>query len=354
MPKLPPRMKRGSDGVYRYRRTWNEAGQRREFKRVLGADYQSAIAAYRKLEAQRAPVTHRGRAIDAIDRWLESDVPNRRKARSCQKTIGYQMGWYVKPYFGNRSLDQVNDPVFLQGLRVHIESTPRENRTGRLSPAGVAHILSAVRRFFRWCEDSGYLDRARYPRRWLPGKRQIQPRARVHKRLRPEEAEAVAAIGGMCGLACRVGRGAGLRYGELRRARADHLAGNVLVVEGTKDGEARRVPLEPALAEEIRGRVGLLCPDVPAWEFNRAVRRSSGVKRFTSNMLRHTFAYERIEAGWSLTALQQMMGHANIQTTMVYLDGCDELVDREADRLLHMDAGVPDGVPGNGVSTVSR
>ena len=34
---------------------------------------------------------------------------------------------------------------------------------------------------------------------------------------------------------------------------------------------------------------------------------------------RHTFASDMITAGVSLPALMQLMGHANIQTTLVYL-----------------------------------
>ena len=34
---------------------------------------------------------------------------------------------------------------------------------------------------------------------------------------------------------------------------------------------------------------------------------------------RHTFASDMVRAGVSLPALMQLMGHANIQTTLVYM-----------------------------------
>jgi integrase/recombinase XerD len=35
---------------------------------------------------------------------------------------------------------------------------------------------------------------------------------------------------------------------------------------------------------------------------------------------RHTFASDMVRAGVSLPALMKLMGHANIQTTLVYVD----------------------------------
>jgi integrase/recombinase XerD len=38
------------------------------------------------------------------------------------------------------------------------------------------------------------------------------------------------------------------------------------------------------------------------------------------NTLRHTFASDMVRAGVSLPALMQLMGHARIETTMVYVE----------------------------------
>ena len=48
-------------------------------------------------------------------------------------------------------------------------------------------------------------------------------------------------------------------------------------------------------------------------------RRISGVKIANPHRFRHTFASDMVRAGVSLPALMQLMGHANIQTTFVYL-----------------------------------
>jgi site-specific recombinase XerD len=48
-------------------------------------------------------------------------------------------------------------------------------------------------------------------------------------------------------------------------------------------------------------------------------RQTSGVKIANPHRFRHTFASDMVRAGVSLPALMQLMGHANVQTTFVYL-----------------------------------
>jgi integrase/recombinase XerD len=48
-------------------------------------------------------------------------------------------------------------------------------------------------------------------------------------------------------------------------------------------------------------------------------RRTTGVTQANPHRFRHTFATDMIRAGISLPALMQLMGHAQIQTTLVYV-----------------------------------
>jgi site-specific recombinase XerD len=58
--------------------------------------------------------------------------------------------------------------------------------------------------------------------------------------------------------------------------------------------------------------------------------------------MRHTFACQWLERGGSLAALQQILGHASIETTQRYARLTDEVVMREAERLAGQ--GVAKGV----------
>ena len=48
-------------------------------------------------------------------------------------------------------------------------------------------------------------------------------------------------------------------------------------------------------------------------------RRTTGVTMANPHRFRHTFASDMVRAGVSLPALMQLMGHAHIQTTMIYV-----------------------------------
>jgi integrase/recombinase XerD len=48
-------------------------------------------------------------------------------------------------------------------------------------------------------------------------------------------------------------------------------------------------------------------------------RRTTGIMLAHPHRFRHTFASDMVRAGISLPALMQLMGHADIQTTLLYV-----------------------------------
>ena len=147
------------------------------------------------------------------------------------------------------------------------------------------------------------------------------------KGLNADEVHALVRIREPYGFVIRLGLRTGLRWGELTRAQASDVdAQGSLVVSRTKSGKVRRVPLPPTLLAEVRGRIGRLVAFSESGSFARIVRRLSGVERFTTHMLRHTYACAWVDRQGSLAALQALLGHASITTTQRYGRISDSMV----------------------------
>ena len=53
-------------------------------------------------------------------------------------------------------------------------------------------------------------------------------------------------------------------------------------------------------------------------EISQAGRRSGVSKRPTAHSFRHSFATHLLEGGYDVRTVQELLGHANVETTMIY------------------------------------
>jgi len=305
-------VKRGPSWYYRVR----TGGQDRWIR--LGRDLGLAVVQYRRITQRgAAPVIS---VAEAAEQWLASYVATARSREADRALAARRVEMYLVPRLGPMHLASLTGE-HLREYRLWLE------RETDLSPQSVAHILADARCMLRWAEEAGYIDRAPVPRRLMPRIQERPP-----DRLTDEEASALAALPGEHGWVCRLALATGMRWGEITRARADHVSDGALIVSQTKSGRVRRIPLPPEILVELRGRVGLLCPFRLAGNFARRCRSMSGVESMHVHQLRHTFACQYLERGGSLAALQQILGHATITTTQRYARLGDSAVRDDARR----------------------
>jgi len=229
---------------------------------------------------------------------------------------------YLVPFMGGEAIEAVR-PDTVRRYRLHLDDQGLALRT-------VRHLLTDLRCMLGWATESGIIGSSPFPRRVMPRIQESAP-----DRLWDREVSAVLAIPEPFAFVVRLGLGTGLRWGELCRARREHVVGGMLVVEQTKSSRLRRVPLSAALSREIGARPGRLVEyseGAPS-SFAKVVRRHSGVPGFHVHQLRHTFACRWIESGGTLPALQQILGHASVVTTQMYAKLSDDAVRRESERI---------------------
>ncbi|MCF0219052.1 MAG: tyrosine recombinase XerD [Muribaculaceae bacterium] len=134
----------------------------------------------------------------------------------------------------------------------------------------------------------------------------------------------------------------GLRVSELTSLEISHIYFNegYLVVTG-KGSKQRLVPMSDSAAEALRAwldhdrrpspkpaatnlvflnRFGGPLSRVWVFKLVKTLAEAAGVRREVSpHTLRHSFATHLLEGGANLRAIQQMLGHATIETTQIYL-----------------------------------
>jgi len=130
---------------------------------------------------------------------------------------------------------------------------------------------------------------------------------------------------------------AGLRVGELCKLKiADVDSGRMMIhIRQSKYYKDRYVPLSELILEGLR-KYYKECKPV-MWLFNgknssvaispkgvqsvmrNAVKRAKILKNVSIHSLRHSYATHLLEEGMDIVSIKELLGHARIETTMVYL-----------------------------------
>ncbi len=216
--------------------------------------------------------------------------------------------------------------------------------TLRYSRATIARTAASLRSYFQWCAKRGMVNSDPSTRLSAPTPDSRLPRILGHAELDELLEPADPAAGGATPAVDRrddavleLLYGSGLRVAELCGLDVDDLdlASRVVTVTG-KGSKQRQVLIHHRCAEAIRAWLGeprssLAGVDSPpaALFYNRRGNRLGprDVRRLLDrrspvpthpHALRHSFATHLLDGGADLRVVQELLGHASLQTTQVY------------------------------------
>ncbi|WP_421238867.1 phage integrase [Aeromonas enteropelogenes] len=113
----------------------------------------------------------------------------------------------------------------------------------------------------------------------------------------------------------------GARWSEAAELQAEHVISQRAIFVETKNGKKRVVPISEEVEQFITGSgSGLLFPQANYFFIREAIRTvKPNIPRGQAlHILRHTYATHFMINGGNIVTLQRVLGHANIQQTMVY------------------------------------
>jgi integrase/recombinase XerD len=133
----------------------------------------------------------------------------------------------------------------------------------------------------------------------------------------------------------------GMRRGELANLEPRDIHADFLIVRHGKGDKDRMIPLTPALAMRLQNFIKDMMPDEKVFKLKpvcitmkiKQFARKAGLENFHTHTMRHKFATDLLEAGTNIKVLQELLGHARLDTTEVYLSVVNQSL-HEAVKLL--------------------
>lgn len=309
-----------TEHLYKRGRTWwlRYRGVRRSLRtQVLAVARQARARAIEAIDRERCGL-ERHTWRQAVGRWLTEVAP-----RSLKPSTLARYEWSL------RAVAPVLEPLYLDQItrRTIAELAGRKgvaNATLRRDLTAVSSVLRAAVAW-GWIEVNPVHG---YDTRVIPERRDpiVLPTDAAVERF-------VATLPRMLRYVVRFLAATGLRVGEVQSLtwRQVDLARKALILERTKAGRARSVPLSEAALAVLRDVPRHLHCEHVFWHGQEnplpyrdlkdllSVRRRQAGVQFRTHDLRHLFAVRHLQAGGSIYELQGILGHGSVKVTEGYL-----------------------------------
>jgi integrase/recombinase XerD len=284
----------------------------------------------------------------AVEDFLQHIRHEKGQAEHTQKTYAAMLNrfidWAEQQNIADwESVTRKHLTQFLQHERRRKPKGQSKTQGEQLSPDSIYLQIAALRAFYKFAAEEQIVllniaENLSLPRRWKRLPKALSD-LDIEKLLAPPTETTPTDL---CTTAIlELAYASGLRLAELRGLRLEqlHLKEGFVTVIG-KGNKERVVPMgKPAVAALTcyldSGRPKLLTPRSPAnvfltqrgtafaqstmWARIKARTARAGIKRnVTPHMLRHSFATHLLERGADLRVIQELLGHASINTTEVY------------------------------------
>ncbi|HVO67410.1 MAG TPA: tyrosine-type recombinase/integrase [Syntrophales bacterium] len=279
----------------------------------------------------------------------ESIADIERKSKACQSFERFAWEWfnvYVKsnnkfseirskkmilknhliPHFGKTGIGQITS--------FQVEQFKSQKKENGLTDKSINNFLTVLSKSLKTADEWYGLGN-------IPKIRMLKAAPQRYDFLTLEESETLLSHAeGIWHEMLLMGLKAGLRYGEIRALEWSDInwgTGRITirravyrdVIDSPKSNKERHIPMTSqirSVLEKRKKKSGFVFADEKGYllEENKPRRalikicRKAGLREIGWHVLRHTFASHLVMAGASLKAIQELLGHSSIQTTMRY------------------------------------